>query len=394
MVNQQGSSYKYGVGKYILEMIREASQNKDRYTFIVLTIGEGNKVSLKNKGNVTYFNIPAPFQTETPSALLQEYSRSVFYLLLDYFSFRETDIFHFNSNILYHLLQLVREKTPAKLLYTAHVSLWKVFYNNDKQAFLKDWNDPDNETLHKLDILAEKKSCELADKVICLTKGMKDDIINLYRITPSKIFKIHNGISLNGMAGMGNELRNMLKFQSDDFVFLYVGRLRKQKGVGFLLNAFIQLIEKGKGKVRLVVVGDGPYRRECDELCKGYENAIKLIGYVSSKKIGCYYQMANGMVLPSLNEQSSYVMLEAMAHKVPMVASDIPGFSILENGKHCLKVALENENEISSTELLLKMIRIKNDDTLRKELAENAYELYQEKLTAKTMFVKTYKYLP
>jgi glycosyltransferase involved in cell wall biosynthesis len=118
-------------------------------------------------------------------------------------------------------------------------------------------------------------------------------------------------------------------------VILYVGLLIEPKGVQYLIPAFAKLRREDKD-VALVVVGDGPYKRELIKVCK--ENGVDVIfpGYVSNPHpLVNYYLIADVFVLPSVpGETWGFVINEAMVCGCPIVTTANVGASkdLVKNG--------------------------------------------------------------
>ncbi|WP_317172902.1 glycosyltransferase family 4 protein [Maribacter arenosus] len=142
------------------------------------------------------------------------------------------------------------------------------------------------------------------------------------------------------------------------------------------------------------MVGDGESEKDLKHQCRSIRDNVIFTGYISPEEVRYYYELANAIVFPSLNEQSSYVMFEAMANKVPVIVTDIKAFDVLENNYSCLKVPLKNKNQGNEKILAQKILAQKiqliiNEKELRKNLAYNAYNIYFENFTAKKMFDTT-----
>jgi len=117
---------------------------------------------------------------------------------------------------------------------------------------------------------------------------------------------------------------------NSDFRILFVGRLIEQKGVKYLLEAVAKILkEKGasSGKVFCDIVGDGPLRQELESLSKslGIDNVVTFHGWVVREKLPVMYQQADVFVLPSFDEGMPNVILEAMASRLPIIATNIRG---------------------------------------------------------------------
>jgi len=396
IINQADESQNYGVGKYIYEISEEVKNRKESYQLISVVLGCSNKTKIERKveENVTYLEIPKPyFYKNGMMGVSERYSKGSFFILNDLFEINESDVFHFNSNMQHFIIKAVKEHTSAKIIYSIHISLWKVFYKNDKELFWSEWNDIEKVSKSKEDIKAEIKNCELADTIICLTDTMAKDVIEMYEIPENKIRKIENGIGeiKNKITKKKKDLlRNELKFTTEDFVLLYVGRLNAQKGVSCLITSFKEIVRDNCKNIKLLVVGDGADKENLISQCNEVSEHVIFKGYISPKIIDQYYQISDAMVFPSLNEQSSYVMLEAMQNKVAMIVTDIPAFDVLDDKKTCLKTELKELNNINQV-LLTETIKLLIDDrAIRKEISNNAYNLFRAKFTSKRMFEKTY----
>lgn len=125
----------------------------------------------------------------------------------------------------------------------------------------------------------------------------------------------HNRISKNG-----------------EIVFIYLSRIIKWKGLDYLIKAFSRL-ENDRNNVKLIIAGDGPFKKECVELCgKLKTKKIKFIGSVDSKDVHNVYVNANIFVLPSIVYKNSceawgLVLNEAMSMMLPVITTDAVGAS-------------------------------------------------------------------
>jgi|UPI00048B2232 glycosyltransferase involved in cell wall biosynthesis len=114
-------------------------------------------------------------------------------------------------------------------------------------------------------------------------------------------------------------------------VILYLGRLVKYKGLDILIQAVAQL----KRKVILLVVGDGPFRADCEALAKsfGVFDRVKFWGACESDEVTCFYEEADLFVLPTRflsgdavgSESWGFTINEAMGHSIPVIATDAVG---------------------------------------------------------------------
>lgn len=117
---------------------------------------------------------------------------------------------------------------------------------------------------------------------------------------------------------------------------LFVGRLDPRKGLQILLAAMPEVVERSRGRARLLIVGDsylrGWFEAQVPSPVRGH---VHFIGHVPAEDLPRWYASADIFVSPaSGNESFGIVLIEAMAAGRPVVASDIPGYrSVIHPGE-------------------------------------------------------------
>ena len=101
----------------------------------------------------------------------------------------------------------------------------------------------------------------------------------------------------------------------------YVGRLAPQKDVGTLLEAFARLA----AGTRLLLVGDGPDRAALQRRALAFGSRVQFAGFVPHAAVPAVLQHVDLFVLPSLYEDLSSALIEAMAAGLPVVATRVGG---------------------------------------------------------------------
>jgi phosphatidylinositol alpha-mannosyltransferase len=109
---------------------------------------------------------------------------------------------------------------------------------------------------------------------------------------------------------------------------LFVGRLDPRKGVQLLLDAMPEVVERTRGRARLLLVGDSYLRlKYMSSVSPAMRRHIHFIGHVPSHELPSWYATGDVFVSPATgNESFGIVLLEAMATGRAVVASDIPGY--------------------------------------------------------------------
>jgi len=110
-------------------------------------------------------------------------------------------------------------------------------------------------------------------------------------------------------------LRRLWGAGDDDPVLLHVGRLAAEKNLGVLVETYAR-IRAREPRARLVVVGDGPARRELESKCPG---AI-FAGTRTGDELAVHYASGDMFLFPSLTETWGNVTIEAMASGLAVVA--------------------------------------------------------------------------
>jgi glycosyltransferase involved in cell wall biosynthesis len=105
---------------------------------------------------------------------------------------------------------------------------------------------------------------------------------------------------------------------------LFLGRLAYQKAPDVLLRALARITDKD---FTCEIVGDGPDRAALEQLARelGLFDRIVFRGWVAREDLPACYHAADIVALPSRMEGMPNVVLEAMAHALPVVATDVPG---------------------------------------------------------------------
>ena len=101
--------------------------------------------------------------------------------------------------------------------------------------------------------------------------------------------------------------------------YLYVGRVNQPKGVIFLLKGWKKHVEKYKND-SLLIVGPGPLYTQYTHDFSEY-NSIKMVGSIDYDLIYQYYAIADVFIIPTLEDNWSLVVPEAMACGLPIACS-------------------------------------------------------------------------
>jgi glycosyltransferase involved in cell wall biosynthesis len=208
-----------------------------------------------------------------------------------------------------------------------------------------------------------------ADCIVALNKQVDDELIQI-GVPPERIVHIPNGVETDGIRpktdyGLGREV-----------TVTFVGRLHPQKGIGVLLSAFKKVREAlPQFSWQLKLIGEGSRRSLYEEMAGqlSIRQAVEFLGQVDDPFP--YLDQSDIFVLPSRSEGISNALLEAMAHGLPCIVTDIPGNSdVVQHGKNGLLVRLDDDGELAAALTSLAL-----DQGLRERLGQAAFGTVEER---------------
>ncbi|KPJ54496.1 hypothetical protein AMJ39_00295 [candidate division TA06 bacterium DG_24] len=201
--------------------------------------------------------------------------------------------------------------------------------------------------------------------LIAVSESAKDTI---YRYFPGDYRIIPNGVDTDRFHP---NTKRVAKFCDGRPSILFVGRFDPRKGLKYLLQAMPYVVEKVPN-ARLVVVGKGVldsyYRRYLDNRCREH---VIFEGFVAPEDLPSYYATCDVFCSPAIGAESfGIILLEAMATKKAIVASDISGYrSVVSDGVDGILVEPRNAHALAQS-----LVRLLRDSQLRAELGRQGRE--------------------
>ena len=181
---------------------------------------------------------------------------------------------------------------------------------------------------------------------------------------PGKYEVIPNGIDLEQFSHKDP----LPLFDDGKINILFVGRLEKRKGLRYLLDAYSNL-KWHFPNTRLIVVGSGNIDVE-SSIILGERNPgdVTFVGEVPDSEKAKFYASADIFCTPATGQESfGIVLLEAMASALPIVASDIEGFShVVTHEREALLFEPRNVKDLEN-----QLTRLIQDACLRRRLGNN-----------------------
>lgn len=221
---------------------------------------------------------------------------------------------------------------------------------------LRPWKKEQLGNGYNLSLWIEKTGVEGADRIIAVSKSSKEDILKCYKIPEDRVQVIYNGIDLEEYQKK-DKSDVIKKYGIDGRFILFVGRISKQKGIMYLVDA-VKYLPKD---IKVVLCASSPdtneVMEEMKEKIREHKNIIWINKRLKKEELIELYSNADVFVCPSLYEPFGIINLEAMACKVPVVASATGGIKeVVVNGETGFLVEPEN------SEALAKHIKILLDN--------------------------------
>ncbi len=207
-----------------------------------------------------------------------------------------------------------------------------------------------------------RRAMRHAERVIAISGSVARFVSEVEGTPPDRVVTIHYGLDVPSVPPDSREqARAWLGFGGVGDVTLigFVGRLVRQKGADLALEAFAKL-HKLQSQSRLVIVGDGPGRRELEAQAHGLALAGKVFftGWVEeARDVIPAFDM---VVAPSRWEGFGLVVLETMCRGLPVIASRAGAFpEIVVDGETGLLVPSESPEALAGA-----MARLLSDPQL------------------------------
>lgn len=191
-----------------------------------------------------------------------------------------------------------------------------------------------------------------------------------YKNVNSNIIAIPNGVNIEEFAKV---IKSKLK---NKFVYLWIGRFDKVKGLPLLLEAFNKLLKHFKN-IQLILVGNGPEISSIRLLVDKYQlnKFIKIIPKTDHRNIIKIYKQANVFILPSLSEGQPITILEAWAAKLPVIATNVgDNAELVENGVNGLLIRSNSVEKLYNAMLkIYQNAKLENMGNSGYKLVKNNY---------------------
>ena len=226
------------------------------------------------------------------------------------------------------------------------------------------------------------------DQMIAVcNKGKEQLIANGW--SGERIQVIFNAVDMEAWAGDRSEstLRAELGIPEDRFVMLCASRFAEDKGHKYLVDSVKRLTELSDKPFTLVLAGDGPLLEPTQTQVRelDLEEQVKFIGF--RKDIKNLYKGSDLYVNSSQHEALSFLIIEAMAAGLPVIATDMGGNSDIVNDEMGCGLLVEYDDPDS---MAAAMKRFLEDPAFAAQCRQRALATIEEKFEIHKMAQVTY----
>ena len=340
------TTYKEG-GAYthVVELVKK--MNAD----IVIITGNTKKSGYQKEDGNLYYHIPLLKSIWEVFFVNRPGSYQIVEELLEK---RKVDVVHFHSPLFTFLHGLLGKK-KFPLIMTSHYLLDVKLSNSATFIY--------NSFIKRMTLYIARR----VDKIICVNEDYIP-IFEKWGVDPKKLVFIPNGVDINKFSPGTSKIKKKFK---DRKIIIYFGRLHYQKNVDLLIKSFKYIKERIRS-VNLIIIGSGTDFDKLKKMSSSDEDII-MTGFLTDENLIDYLRGADVVVFPSIGENASFTIMEAMSCELPVISSDVGNArKILGDGRGIL-IEKYNEEDIAE-----KCIQVLSDKEMAQKMGNDARKFVEE----------------
>jgi L-malate glycosyltransferase len=202
--------------------------------------------------------------------------------------------------------------------------------------------------------------------VVVPSLGLKEIAGSKWRLDPERVVYIPNGIDPLRFDGISSSGLPYFERRAGECVIGSFSPLRREKNLGRLLTAFAEVVAASPSPLRLVICGDGPERAALEELSQrlGIADRTNFTGHVANPEavMGAFDLFA----MTSDTEQMPYAVLEAMAARLPVVATAVGDIAMMVGEQNRAFIVARNDQP----RLVSALAQLCGEGELRRRLGQ------------------------
>jgi glycosyltransferase involved in cell wall biosynthesis len=222
------------------------------------------------------------------------------------------DVVHGHDWLAAQALARIRRELGRRVVFTVHSTEFGRCGNEMRNGLSRTIRD------------IEWLGTDVADRVICVSGALAEEVRRIYSATPEKISVLYNGVDVHRFDAEvdSSNIRKSIGVQGDDPLVLFVGRLCVQKGPDLLLEAVPELLRHYPA-AKIAFAGDGDMRSalQARATSAGLFNSVRFLGYRNGSGLVGLFRSADVVCVPSRNEPFGIVVLEGWSATRPVVVT-------------------------------------------------------------------------
>ncbi len=348
----------YGLGRFVHDLSRAQALRGDRVTVVTNSLGGEDDGVVRDGVRICRIEYPPPPKPPLTETQVLQFNVSVIARALSATA-REGrwDVVNAHDWYLLPAAYLLRKHFDIPLCLTVHDTIVGKSAGElaDAQKFIAN---------------VEMWGCRTAERVVCCSGFMRDEVLDRYGAAAERVSVIPCGVDERTFESRFAE--HLAAFREvianpDEKIILYVGRLDPEKGVDLLLDAIPSVIRR-EPRAKFVILGTGRLEEHVRGLARSERTGehVVYLGYVGRAPLTLLYRCAEIQVVPSTYEPFGIVALEGMLNGLGMVVSDTTGLAeIVEHEVDGLQFTTGSAQHLAEA-----VLRLLSDRTLLRDLAQ------------------------
>lgn len=186
-----------------------------------------------------------------------------------------------------------------------------------------------------------KKALNAAEKIYFSNPETREFLLSYIKNQKKCTLLSEVGVSLNT-----NLVEKTLRDpQSDEAIFMWAGRMEYRKGLELLVDVLKKLPLDKRWKV--ILCGDGGDKEHIQQLCskERFAERVEFTGKLKYEQVQKLYEKSTAFVFPSLRETTGTVIIEAMAHGIPVICLKQGGGALIINEDTGFLIPVDNREK-------------------------------------------------
>lgn len=205
-----------------------------------------------------------------------------------------------------------------------HAVLSRIAFKNRAKIIISQHINPLIHVKNKFKVQMINFFYNRADKTVCVSKEIEKLLISHFKVNNTlTIYNMVDVEEINRLSNETSEIDNLFSKALDEnnFIFINIGSLIRQKGQWFLIRSFYRVVDKHHD-AKLFILGEGPLREELQSLVNelGLRNHVFLLG--NKTNVFPYLKKSHCFVFTSLWEGLPMTLIEALSLNLPIISTD------------------------------------------------------------------------